>query len=172
VRRVVIVFVIIPIISLIAVGVALAATERFAAKLTGTQEVPKVVTTAEGNARFTKVSNTQMTFTITASNLQNLSGGHIHLAPRGEEGPIVVDLRVSNTCTVEGTSISCKGAFTSARLEGPLEGRPLGALLRQMRADNTYVNLHTDDGEPPADTGPGDFPGGEIRGQIRAVSTS
>ncbi len=46
-RRVVIVFVVIPIISLVAAGVALAATERFAAKLTGAQEVPPVSTTAE-----------------------------------------------------------------------------------------------------------------------------
>lgn len=84
----------------------------------------------------------------------------------------MVDLNVRDSCTVEGTSISCRGAFTSANLEGPLEGRSLGALIRQMRAGSTYVNVHTDDGEPPADTGPGDFPGGEIRGQIRAVSTS
>ena len=35
VRRVIIVFVVIPIISLVAVGAALAVTERFAAKLTG-----------------------------------------------------------------------------------------------------------------------------------------
>jgi hypothetical protein len=27
--------------------------------------------------------------------------------------------------------------------------------------------MHTNDGVPPINTGPGDFPGGEIRGQIR-----
>jgi hypothetical protein len=27
--------------------------------------------------------------------------------------------------------------------------------------------VHTNDGVPPPNTGPGDFPGGEIRGQIR-----
>ncbi len=79
----------------------------------------------------------------------------------------MLDLRVSDTCTVEGTSISCRGTFTSADLEGDLEGRSLGALVRQMRVGNTYFNVHTDDGEPPAATGPG-----EIRGQVRAVSTS
>lgn len=30
---------------------------------------------------------------------------------------------------------------------------------------DTYVNVHTNDGVAPPDTGPGDFPGGEIRGQ-------
>ena len=52
------------------------------------------------------------------------------------------------------------------------DARSAGALVRQMRAGNTYVNVHTDDGVTLPDTGPGDFPGGEIRGQIRGVSTS
>jgi hypothetical protein len=77
-----------------------------------------------------------MTYTLTASNIENVSGGLLH------------------------------------KLEGDLEGRSLGSLVRQMRAGNTYVNLHMDDGVAPPDTGPGDFPGGEIRGQIWAVSTS
>ena len=31
---------------------------------------------------------------------------------------------------------------------------------------NAYVNVHTNDGVDPPNTGPGDFPGGEIRGQV------
>jgi hypothetical protein len=38
--------------------------------------------------------------------------------------------------------------------------------VEQMRAGNTYVNVHTNDGMGATNTGPGDFPGGEIRGQI------
>ena len=149
VRRVVIVLIVIPIISLVA------------AELTGAQEVPPVSTTAEGSARFAKVSNTRMTYRLMASSIDNVSATHIHLAPRGEDGPVVVDLRVPASCTVEGTSISCRGAFTSAQLDGSFEGRSLGALIREMRAGRTYVNAHTTD-----------FPDGEIRGQIRTVSTS
>jgi hypothetical protein len=93
VRRVVIAFVVIPIISLVAAGAALAVTERFAVKLTGAQEVPPVSTTAEGNARFTKVSNTKMTYTLMASNINEVSAAHIHLAPRGEDGPVVLPRR-------------------------------------------------------------------------------
>ena len=160
-RRVVIVFVVIPIILLVAAVAALAVTERFAAKLTGAQEVPPVSTTAEGSARFAKVSATKMTYTLTASNINKVSAAHIHLAPRGEDGPIVVDLKVPARCAVERTSISCRGSFTSTNLEGSLAGRSLGALLREMRAGRTYVNVHTMD-----------FPDGEIRGQVRAVSAS
>ena len=48
-----------------------------------------------------------------------------------------------------------------------LVGQPLSALIDAMEAGNTYVNVHTNDGVAPTNTGPGDFPGGEIRGQIR-----
>ncbi|MBI2614869.1 MAG: CHRD domain-containing protein [Gemmatimonadetes bacterium] len=39
-------------------------------------------------------------------------------------------------------------------------------LLDAIRAGLTYVNVHTNDGVVPINTGPGDFPNGEIRGQI------
>jgi len=39
-------------------------------------------------------------------------------------------------------------------------------LLDAMRAGLTYVNVHTNDGVDGTNTGPGDFPGGEIRGQL------
>jgi hypothetical protein len=34
-----------------------------------------------------------------------------------------------------------------------------------LESGNTYVNVHTNDRVAPPDTGLGDFPGGEIRGQ-------
>lgn len=39
-------------------------------------------------------------------------------------------------------------------------------LLDRIREGNAYVNVHTNDGVALAKQGPGDFPGGEIRGQI------
>jgi hypothetical protein len=35
-----------------------------------------------------------------------------------------------------------------------------------IEAGDAYVNVHTNDGVAPTNTGPGDFPGGEIRGQL------
>jgi hypothetical protein len=43
----------------------------------------------------------------------------------------------------------------------------LAAVLAAMGSGATYVNVHTNDGVDPPNTGPGDFPGGEIRGQVR-----
>jgi hypothetical protein len=59
------------------------------------------------------------------------------------------------------------GTITSANLVGPLAGMSLSVLIAAMRDGGTYANVHTNDGIDPINTGPGDFPGGEIRGQIR-----
>jgi len=40
-------------------------------------------------------------------------------------------------------------------------------VLARIREGNSYVNVHTSDGVPPNNEGPGDFPGGEVRGQFR-----
>jgi len=40
------------------------------------------------------------------------------------------------------------------------------ALITAIRDGLTYVNVHTNDGVGAPNTGPGDFPGGEIRGQL------
>ena len=42
------------------------------------------------------------------------------------------------------------------------------ALVEAMRAGNAYVNVHTDNGTPPPNTGAGDMASGEICGQIVA----
>lgn len=59
------------------------------------------------------------------------------------------------------------GTITAADLVGPLAGQPLSALIDAINAGNTYVNVHTNDGAAPTNTGPGDFPRGEVRGQVR-----
>jgi hypothetical protein len=45
-----------------------------------------------------------------------------------------------------------------------LTGGTLAALLDSIRVGHAYVNVHTSDGT--ATPGPGNFPGGEIRGQL------
>jgi len=43
----------------------------------------------------------------------------------------------------------------------------LADVAAAMRSGDAYVNVHTNDGIDPVNTGPGDFPAGEIRGQIK-----
>ncbi len=61
------------------------------------------------------------------------------------------------------------GTITAANLDGPLAGMDFSVLVAAMRAGGTSVNVHTNDGVPPANTGPGDFPGGEVRGQVQVA---
>jgi len=65
--------------------------------------------------------------------------------------------------------VLAEGTITAANLVGPLAGHPLSDLIAAMEAGNAYVNVHTNDGVAPPNTGPGDIPGGEVRGQIRAT---
>ena len=51
-------------------------------------------------------------------------------------------------------------------LVGALAGMELEDLLQYLRNGGAYVNVHTNDFVDPANTGPGDFPGGEIRGDF------
>jgi hypothetical protein len=57
------------------------------------------------------------------------------------------------------------GVATAANLVGSLAGQPLSALVANMDAGLTYTNVHTNNGIAPTNQGPGDFPGGEVRGQ-------
>lgn len=47
-----------------------------------------------------------------------------------------------------------------------LAGHPLSDLVAEIAAGNAYVNVHTSDGDATTPPGPGDLPGGEIRGKM------
>jgi CHRD domain len=144
----------------------------------GAQEVPVRATDATGNAIFTLARDGRsIAYVLTARNLDNVIMAHIHLAPPGVNGPIVVWLYPSTTPDVRAPAgggpanpILAHGVFTADDLVGPLAGKSLADLITALNTNNAYVNYHTDDGVPPPNTGPGDFPGGEIRGNIRGFS--
>jgi hypothetical protein len=103
-------------------------------------------------------------------NLRNPSGADMHLGPDTANGPPVVKLfPVHGAAARKGdfSGVLAEGTITAGDLSGPLLGSPLADLIEQIRDNNTYVNVHTDDGTPPANTGPGDYQHGEIRGHIK-----
>ena len=142
---------------------------RFVTKLTGAEEVPAVETPARGSATF-KVNKdgTEIRYTLKANRIRNVVDAHIHLGAAGQDGLVVVDL-LPNPVTGRRPRLSARGVITSASLTGPMAGMTLFDLVAAMRQNGTYVNVHTSDGAGLPDSGPGDFPGGEIRGQIRPV---
>jgi len=136
--------------------------------LSGEHEVPARATEAQGQAIMKVADDLQsISFKLIASNIENIVASHIHLGPAGSNGNIVVFLY--GTVPSGGgrhDGILSEGTFTKANFINDLAGHPFSDLLTAMAAGRTYVNVHTNDGVAPTNTGPGDFPGGEIRGQI------
>lgn len=139
--------------------------------LTGAEEVPPTNTQAQGEAIFrVSADGSTVDFRLIASNIDNVTQAHIHCGPAGANGPVRMWLYpVIGPTGAPGPNASgpqngvlASGTFTPAEVFCP-DGT---ALLEAMRAGLTYVNVHTNDGVAPTNTGPGDFPGGEIRGQL------
>ncbi len=136
---------------------------NFVAPLSGAEEVPAADTRAHGMARF-QLSRTgdALEFQLTVANLHNVAMAHIHMGARGVNGPVVVwlypDAPPPQLIPGRTSGILASGTITAARLSGPLANGTLEDLLELIRDGEAYVNVHTSQ-----------FPGGEIRGQIRAL---
>lgn len=153
--------------------------------MTGAEEVftptpPSTATPADSRAQgeaIFRVSDdgSSVDFRLIASNINNVIMSHIHCGPSGVNGPIRMWLYpvigptgaqgpngagrhngVLASGTFDPTGVVCPATATTAAMP----------LLQAIRDGLTYVNVHTNDGVAPANTGPGDFPGGEIRGQL------
>jgi hypothetical protein len=145
--------------------------KNFRAHLSGDQIVPALpmATLAQGQAIFQlNPDGTELSVRVLASNIENVVGAHIHLAAEGFRGPLIA-LLVSPIPAGGGRSdgVLAHGTITAANLFGPLAGQPLSALIDAIEAGNAYVDIPTNDGVVPINTGPGDYPAGELRGQVQ-----
>lgn len=162
--------VMVPLVLVAAVVAAPPLAKNFTAHLDGGNEVPERNTLATGQATFqTNEDDSAITYRLIVSNIENVVASHIHLGMPGVNGPVVAFLAGPFPPAggrVDG--VLAEGTITVANLVGPLAGMSLTVLTEAMRNGGTYVNVHTNNGVAPANEGPGDFPGGEVRGQIRA----
>jgi hypothetical protein len=129
----------------------------FAAILTGDQEVPPVATDTTGKVRIEfNDTFTAAEFTLTVNDGVRVQQAHIHCAPAGVNGDIVVFLAGFHP---QGWDVDGKWIdhvqFTNANIVNPACGTTLAELAESMRNGNTYANVHTVA-----------HPKGEIRGQI------
>ena len=138
---------------------SVAKTDNIGTHLTGDEEVPMRETRAQGQAMFRIADDGQsIDYKLIASNIENAFMAHIHMAPAGANGSIVVWLYPS-TATVPGPlgagrhdGVLSQGTITAANLVGPLAGHPLSDLINLIRSGGGYVNVHTNDGVPPTNT--------------------
>ena len=141
---------------------------NYSVHLDGDTEVPANASLATGQAIFKpSADGTSLEYKLIVANLDNPVAAHIHLGPPGVNGPVVAFL-FGPAAPGGGTAngVLAEGTITAANLVGPLAGQPFSALSEALNSGNAYVNVHTIDGVPPAGTGPGDLPGGEIRGNF------
>ncbi len=139
---------------------AQASKKNFRAHLDGKSEVPEVVTRARGQAQFQLANDgASISYKLIVANIENVRMAHIHLAPAGANGPVVVWLYPSGPPQklIEGrfNGVLAEGVITDDSLVGLLAGATIDDLLEEIRSGNAYVNVHTNQ-----------YPPGEIRGQI------
>jgi len=150
-------------LGLVNVMAAQASSPRnFRAHLNVAQEVPEptVTTNPQGQATFQlSRSGDELHYRLIVANIENVTMAHIHLAPVGVTGPVVLWLYPSGPPAqlIPGpfNGVLAEGTVTSANLVGPLAGASLSDLIAHIQAGNAYVNVHTTQNPP-----------GEIRGQI------
>jgi CHRD domain len=169
-------------VGLLMVGIAVAGlTDQWRTHLDGASEVPPRDTDAHGRAVLhTSSDGSVVRFVLVTSNITNVVQAHIHCGAAGVNGPIVVWLypRVTARTALNGpqppsNGVLARGSFTDADVvdrppspECPTGVTGLADVLALLNSGGAYANVHTNDGVAPTNTGPGDFPGGEIRGQL------
>jgi CHRD domain len=140
--------------------------KRFSANLTGFQEVPAISTGARGTFKAKLVGDT-LEYTLSYSGIEGGTAvfAHIHLGQRGVNGGVIVFLcGGGDKPACPATAGTVTGVIDPADVIGPAaQGIVAGEfdeLVRALRAGVTYANVHSTGATP-------EFPGGEIRGQIR-----
>ena len=134
------------------------------AKLIGYNEVPSVSTAAKGQFRATiGQDNRTIEYELSFEHIEGGTAvaGHIHLGQRHTNGGVSAFLCGGGdkpACPSPGGTV--KGTIDAADVIGPaVQGIAAGQideLVRAIRAGATYANVHSTN-----------FPGGEIRGQLK-----
>ena len=132
----------------------------YRANLSATTVPMTVNTQAHGEVRFWTSENRQsVRYRLSVAKMENITMAHLQLGKADTTGPIVVWLYPERPPpqVVRGmfTGVLAEGSIEAGELLGPLQGRLLGDLIAEMKAGNTYVNVHSNR-----------YPEGEIRGQV------
>jgi hypothetical protein len=138
----------------------------FRAVLSGGDEVPPRDTRARGVATFRlNAEGTELGFRLVVANIENVVAAHIHCGVVGVNGPVGVTLFAGAPGGGRTDGVLAAGSLTAPDPGNGCGWLDLDDVVAAVESGNAYVNVHTNDGVEPPNTGPGDFPGGEIRGQ-------
>lgn len=127
-----------------------------AATLSGGEETPALLTGAVGTASVSvDTVNEELAVTLALFNFATgTTAGHIHIAPRGVAGPVVINFPIPTART--GDLALTFRANASSFVPRPEIGiNSMTDAIQAIINGNAYVNIHTSQ-----------FPAGEIRGQL------
>ena len=144
-------------------------SKNFVSPLSGSQEVPAVVTGGTGNAVFKLgPDGTSLDYKLIASNIEGVTQSHIHCGTPGVNGPIVVFLFGFVAAGVAPNGILAQGTIEADDViargdSGACPGgvADLDDVIEKLRTGGAYVNVHTLV-----------KPGGEIRGHVHEAGPS
>lgn len=105
--------------------------------LSGAEEVPPASTPASGSGSFTVAADGSVSGSVRTSGVAGTMA-HIHRGAKGQNGPVIIPLQKN------GDSYSA-----------PAGAKLTEAQMKDFRAGNLYVNVHSDR-----------YKGGEVRGQL------
>ena len=140
---------------------------NFRAVISGGDEVPPRDTGARGVAKFMlSADGSELGFRLVVANIENVFAAHIHCGAVGVNGPVGVTLFMGAPAGGRTDGVLAAGSVTAPDPGNGCGWADLDAVVAALESGNAYVNVHTNDGVAPPNSGPGDFPGGEIRGQV------
>ena len=134
----------------------------------GKFETPPRDTPARGFALFS-MDGGSVDYLILVSKISNVFAAHIHCGAPGVAGPVGVTLFMGTPGSGPVRGVLVRSSFTGPDAGNACGWTSLADVVDNVTSGNAYVNVHTNDGMAPPNSGPGDFPGGEIRGQLRVV---
>ena len=168
--RVTTILVVLALLATVGASAALAGTNRnYTAHLSGGNEVPTNESQAQGQVIFNvSKDGTSIDYKLIVANLDNPVAAHIHCALPGVNGPVAVNLFTGGA----PGSGRFDGELAAGTIAAPNAGNACGwttvaDVVSAFDEGRAYVNVHTNDGVAPTNTGPGDLATGEIRGQVR-----
>ena len=127
---------------------------NYRAHLTGRDAVPAIDTLAQGEAIFQlSRDGTELSYKVIVSNIENVIGAHIHLGAPGVNGPNVFFLLDPQNAPGGGRTdgVLVTGAIESTDFPPSV----FSMLIADIEAGNVYIDVPTNDGVMPPNTGPG-----------------
>jgi len=125
--------------------------------MSGFEEVPGASTLASGYAGIQVGADGHTVYysiTLTDASSQIMMA-HLHWAPPGAAGPVVVTLCSPDTRPCQTEGVVTEGSFTAADFSGPFQNDNLDRLINESRNGMVYANVHSTK-----------FGSGEARGQL------